>query len=213
MGVSAAVAGTAISCGESRGRGSWRFFTEREALVVEATCAQLIPTHRDPGAREAGVVHYIDIQLAKRLRKHQAAYRKGIAALDAGSRSKFGKGFVELTADQQVEALNALEENSGAFFDVLLAQTRQGFYGDPRHGGNRDIMRARQATRTAQQGCGAVAVGQLDTEDEPAFGSSQPLFLRCQTLAGTFGLALASDPAEHRGPTSALAVVRLPNPC
>jgi hypothetical protein len=54
--------------------------------------AQLIPTDRDPGAREAGVIHYIDIQLAKRLRKHQAAYRKGIAALDAGSRSKFGKG-------------------------------------------------------------------------------------------------------------------------
>ena len=125
MGVSAAVAGTAISCGESKGRGSWRFFTEREALVVEATCAQLIPTDRDPGAREAGVVHYIDIQLSKRLRKHQAAYRKGIAALDAVSRSKFGKGFVELTADQQVEALNALEENSGASFDVLLAQTRQ----------------------------------------------------------------------------------------
>ena len=63
MGASAVVAGTAISC-ESRGRGSWRSFTEREALVVEGTCAQLIPTDRDPGAREAGVVHYIDIQLA-----------------------------------------------------------------------------------------------------------------------------------------------------
>jgi len=60
MGVSAAVAGTAISCGESRGRGSWRFFTEREALVVETTCAQLVPTDRDPGAREAGAIHYID---------------------------------------------------------------------------------------------------------------------------------------------------------
>ena len=103
---------------------------ERRALAVEAPCAQLIPTDRDPGVREAGVVHYIDIQLAKRFRKHHAAYRKGIATLDAGRRSKFGKGFVELTADQQVEALNALEENSGAFFDVLLAHARQGFYSD-----------------------------------------------------------------------------------
>ena len=30
------------------------------------------------------------------------------------------------------------EENSKEFFDLILAHTRQGFYGDPRHGGNRD---------------------------------------------------------------------------
>src|SRR5664279_5080077 len=52
-----------------------------------------------------------------------------------------------------------------------------------------EIMRARQATRTAQQGCSAVAAGQLDTEDEPGGGRSQPLFLGCQTLTGALGLA------------------------
>ena len=26
------------------------------------------------------------------------------------------------------------------FFDLLLTHTRQGFYGDPRHGGNRDLV-------------------------------------------------------------------------
>jgi hypothetical protein len=62
-------------------------------------------------------------------------------------------------------------------------------------------MRARQVTRTAQQRCGAVAVGQLDTEDEPDVGSSQPLFLRCQTLAGTFGLAQASDLRSAEAPS------------
>jgi hypothetical protein len=52
-----------------------------------------------------------------------------------------------------------------------------------------EIMRARQSTRTAQQGCGAVAAGQLDTEDEADGGSSQPLFLGCQMLTGALGLA------------------------
>ena len=139
LGLSAAVAGTAISCGESNGRGTWRFFTEREALIVDAICAQLIPADRDPGAREAGAVNYIDIQLTKRFRKHRAAYRKGIAAIDAGIRSKFGRGFVELAAEQQVEVLNATEESSSAFFDLILAHARQGFYGNPRHGGNRNM--------------------------------------------------------------------------
>jgi len=29
-----------------------------------------------------------------------------------------------------------MDENSEAFFELVLAHTRQGFYGDPRHGGN-----------------------------------------------------------------------------
>jgi hypothetical protein len=63
-----------------------------------------------------------------------------------------------------------------------------------------EIMRARQATRTAQQGCGAVAAGQLDTEDEPGGGRSQPLFLGCQTLTGGVRTRVAGGPAERRAP-------------
>jgi len=36
------------------------FFTDDEYAVVEAACAQLIPTDDDPGATEARVVDYID---------------------------------------------------------------------------------------------------------------------------------------------------------
>jgi gluconate 2-dehydrogenase gamma chain len=35
--------------------------------------------------------------------------------------------------------LNSTEERSGPFFYLMLTHTRQGFYGDPRHGGNRDM--------------------------------------------------------------------------
>ena len=133
-------AGSAVSCSRATAPGAgWRFFTASEAQTVEAICAQLIPADQDPGAKEAGVVNFIDLQLSRRYKKHRAAYRQGIAAVDAAGRSKFAKPFVELGADQQVEVLNAVEENSRPFFELILAHTRQGFYGDPRHGGNRNM--------------------------------------------------------------------------
>jgi gluconate 2-dehydrogenase gamma chain len=130
-------AGTATSCG-SRSTTSWRYFTDDEARTVEAITAQLIPADTDPGAKEAGVVDYIDIQLAKRFKKHRKTYRDGLAAVDDGSHKAFGKRFVELTGGQQVEILNSMQEHSKVFFNLILSHTRQGFYGDPRHGGNRN---------------------------------------------------------------------------
>lgn len=138
-GVSAAVAGSSLSCAIQRSS-QWRFFTAAEAATVDAICGRLIPADQDPGAREAGVVNYIDIQLTRLFKRHQATYRKGIAGVDDTSRKKFNKRFVELTADQQTETLTDVEENAPAFFDLILTHTRQGFYGDPRHGGNRDMV-------------------------------------------------------------------------
>jgi gluconate 2-dehydrogenase gamma chain len=135
-GLSAAVVASAAGCASQKGQ--WRFFTDAEAKLVDAICAQLIPADRDPGAREAGVVCYIDIQLTRTFKKHRTRYRNGLAAVDAASRAKSGKLFVDLPAAAQVEVLNAVEEQSPAFFDLILTHARQGFYGDPRHGGNRD---------------------------------------------------------------------------
>jgi gluconate 2-dehydrogenase gamma chain len=46
---------------------------------------------------------------------------------------------VELSSDQQVEALGDADQNSKEFFELILAHCRQGYYGDPRHGGNRNM--------------------------------------------------------------------------
>jgi gluconate 2-dehydrogenase gamma chain len=132
-----AAAGSAMSCARTS-PGSWRYFTDDEARTVEAITAQLIPADSDPGAKEAGVVNYIDIQLSKRFRKHRKTYRDGLAGVDATTRRSFGKRFIELTGAEQVEVLNAIEERNKVFFNLILSHTRQGFYGDPRHGGNRD---------------------------------------------------------------------------
>jgi gluconate 2-dehydrogenase gamma chain len=139
MGLAAVATGSVVSCRRGASAGLWRSFTDEEARTVEAICEQLIPADRDPGARDAGVVNYIDIQLAKRLRRHRPAYRKGLAVVDAASRAKFGKAFAETTPEQQIEVLTGLEETDKEFFELILTHTRQGYYGDPRHGGNRNM--------------------------------------------------------------------------
>jgi gluconate 2-dehydrogenase gamma chain len=136
-GLAAAAAGTALTLPRWRNNGPWRFFTVEEAQTVDAICEQLIPADRDAGAKQAGVVNYIDIQLTRPFKRYQRVYRQGIASVDAASRAKFSKTFVELSGGQQAEVLTGIERNSKAFFELILLHSRQGFYGDPRHGGNR----------------------------------------------------------------------------
>ena len=103
-GLSATAAGVLASCGRTGGGPHWRFFTAAEARTVDAICEQIIPADTDPGARQAGVVNFIDLQLTKHHKRHQAAYRKGIAGVDAVSRKRFGKPFAELPSEQQVDS-------------------------------------------------------------------------------------------------------------
>ena len=137
-GISAVLAGSGIACRRKPSSG-WRFFTDEEAETAAAICEQIIPADRDPGARDAGVVNYIDVQLSRRFRRFRTIYRQGLADVDTSSRARFGNVFVRLTADQQVQVLNEMEEKSKIFFDLILSHTRQGYYGDPRHGGNRNM--------------------------------------------------------------------------
>ena len=110
-GLAATAAGYALSCAKS-GSGAWRFFTAAEAQTVDAISAQLIPADRDAGAKEAGVVNYIDIQLTRHFKKHQRAYRQGIAAIDAASRCQVRQAFAELPPEAAGGSAERAEENS-----------------------------------------------------------------------------------------------------
>lgn len=142
----AAVTGSGIGC--SRTGTPWRFLTVDEARTLSALCDQIIPPDEDPGAAWAGVVNFIDRQLCGPLEHLRSSYRRGIASVDKCSRILYGADFAGLTTSRQTELLTRMEQgrapdeawkeiSSKEFFDLLLAQTMQGFYGDPRHGGNR----------------------------------------------------------------------------
>ena len=140
LSAAATAAGGAVSCGTAGGGPYWRFFTAEEARTVDAITEQIIPADDDPGASQAGVVRFIDLQLVKHYRKYQDAYRQGIAEIDAASRERASKPFVELEFEAQTELLQELEANGSEFFQLIRDHTMQGYYGDPRHGGNRDAV-------------------------------------------------------------------------
>lgn len=129
--------------------GGWRFFTADEALLVEAVAEQIIPADQDAGAKQAGVVSFIDRQLASPYRRFQEKYRAGLECLQATSRQMFGKPFGDLAWHDQTALLESLEAGRAAkelwtgpsaaeFFSLVRDHTMQGFYGSPRHGGNRN---------------------------------------------------------------------------
>jgi gluconate 2-dehydrogenase gamma chain len=129
----------------------WRFFDASEAATIDALCERIIPADQDPGASWAGVVQFIDSKLASYYRRHQQLYRRGLQGVHESCFTLFGKAFVELTPAQQDELLAKLESNrapgdtwkqvsAGDFFNRLVDHTLQGFYGGPRHGGNRDAV-------------------------------------------------------------------------
>ena len=112
------------------------FFTPEQAVEVEAMAAQIIPTDETPGAREARVVHFIDRALVTFERWRQEEYTSGLAELEAETRRRFPsvQRFSQLTFDQQIELLTAIEQTS--FFNLVRTHTITGFFAHPVHGGN-----------------------------------------------------------------------------
>jgi len=143
----AAAAGSMVAC--TRKQSPWRFFTLEEGQTVAAICERIIPADQDPGAADAQVVKFIDLQLMGPYKRYRATYRQGIRGVEQTSLEMFGYRSIELSPEKQDEILQALERGGAAgeawkglpskdFFALVLSHTMQGFYGDPRHGGNRE---------------------------------------------------------------------------
>ncbi len=131
-----------------------RFFDQTEALIVAAATARIFPSDDSgPGAKEAGVVIYIDRQLAgpygrdahryteppfedgppefgyQGMATPREIYREGLKKL---------RGFDHLSATEQDDALKEIE--STLFFSLLRQHSVEGMFCDPIHGGNIELV-------------------------------------------------------------------------
>jgi len=142
-----AAAATAVGCGKPTSR--WRTLSEAEAKTLAAACDQLVPPDQDPGASEAGAVEFVDRQLATRRKKGLPLWRAGLRGLDATARRRHDRAFGELPFDTQTAVLQDVEKGAveaadwpgvepASFFARLRSFAMMSFYGDPRHGGNKD---------------------------------------------------------------------------
>jgi gluconate 2-dehydrogenase gamma chain len=128
-----------IGCHRYTGDG-WEFLSDSHAGILAVLCDQIIPADDFPSASQAGVVTYIDRELARHYRSHQLAYREGLEQADAISRDRFGHALTDATPAQQLQIAAALEKGNRTFFELLRQHTMEGYYGSPRHGGNRDAV-------------------------------------------------------------------------
>jgi len=108
-----------------------------QAVEIEAAASRIIPTDETPGAREAGVIYFIDRALSTFAADDRGDYIKGLPVLQAKTREMFPGAvkFSQATPDQQDAVLKALEGQP--IFELILGHTVMGFLADPARGGNR----------------------------------------------------------------------------
>jgi gluconate 2-dehydrogenase gamma chain len=109
-----------------------------EAREIEAMAAQIIPADDTPGAREAGVIFFIDRALATFDQGKRALYTQGLKDLEARRDALFpgSHSIAALQPAQQIRLLQAIEKTD--FFELVRTHTVLAFFGNPSYGGNRD---------------------------------------------------------------------------
>ena len=131
----------------------FQFFTPEEAVEIDAISARIIPSDETPGAREAGVVYFMDRALTTFAVDDQKTYREGLPGLQLRVRELFPsvEKFSSATPEQQDQILHSLDEQTGparrhsrsdgassSFFQAVRVHTIVAFLVDPDSGGNRD---------------------------------------------------------------------------
>ena len=118
------------------------FFDAATAAEVEAIAETILPGDlppgATPGAREAGVIWFIDGALAGYDKDLRAAYTTGLRATQARRLALFpgSPTIVALSGEQRTTLLRDIETTD--FFRMVRRHTILGFFGHPRHGGNRN---------------------------------------------------------------------------
>ena len=131
------------------GDGHGAFLNHDGAATIAAFTERLMPgAPGKPGARDAGVLNYIDLALAGAYADLQDFYRRGLAQLDQYCRKTYHSSFVQLDAARADEVIAALEEGKAggftwpsaqAFFNTIRTHTMEGMFADPLYGGNNDF--------------------------------------------------------------------------
>ena len=126
----------------------FEFFKPGQAAEVEAIASRIIPSDETPGAKEAGVVYFIDRALMTFASDSQAAYQEGLEEVQTILTEKFpgATKFSSATAEQQDAVLEALHSSkpritssrrnrpnsaSQPFFETIRYHTIAGFLIEP----------------------------------------------------------------------------------
>ncbi len=137
------------SCTSKRAEGA---FSPSEKACLIAFCEQIIPAdEKYGGATDARVINFISNWVTDYFPEREPFYHKAIACMQKSCNRMHKKDFQDLAFAEQTEFLKNMEVgkldvsdwqdvSQQNFFNEILTRTMQGFYGSPRHGGNKDYM-------------------------------------------------------------------------
>lgn len=167
------------------------FFNYEQAATIAAFAERLMPgAPGKPGARDAGVLNYIDLALAGAYADLQDFYRRGLAQLEAYCRTTYKQPFTQLEPARQDEVITALEQGKAGgfawptaqeFFNVVRTHTMEGMFADPVYGGNRDFAGWRLVGFPGAQGNFTTA----DLQNKQMFGRAPMIGLQSQAALPT----------------------------
>jgi gluconate 2-dehydrogenase gamma chain len=137
--IGGAASASALSCAPAEHHSKWQTFTNAEAEEIAAIASLIIPSDVTPGAREAGVIDFIDRALSSFAREQRPLFAAGVADLQrrVAAAHPGAKSFARLDASQQTKLLHELEQSKSDFFTAMLASTAAGMFANPEYGGNR----------------------------------------------------------------------------
>jgi gluconate 2-dehydrogenase subunit 3-like protein len=107
--------------------------TDQERLLADIA-STIIPKTDTPGAKEVGA-HLFVLKMLDDLyeKEMQQRFIEGIKQLEAGTKTQFGKSFIDCTADQKQKILFGIESKKGYgqevldFYEIMKARTIEGY--------------------------------------------------------------------------------------
>jgi gluconate 2-dehydrogenase gamma chain len=124
-----------------RDAGELLILDDTQLATLEAALERLIPSDDgEPGAREAQVIRYVRRALHGVHRGHVDAYRRGLVELDGLALDRFGAVFTALDDERQDDVLRVAEREHAGFFELARSHAIEGMFGDPRWGGNAQLV-------------------------------------------------------------------------
>jgi gluconate 2-dehydrogenase gamma chain len=114
----------------------FRTLTAEQAADLEAISVRIFPSDGTPGAREAGVIHFIDRALETWAAPQKPLVLAALADLNqkVAARWTGRASFAALTPEQQDEQLKSIEQTP--FFQQVRFATILGMFANPSYGGN-----------------------------------------------------------------------------
>jgi gluconate 2-dehydrogenase gamma chain len=129
---------SASACNARDKAAAFEVLSVPEARELEAIAARILPTTDTPGAREAGVIWFMDKSFGSIMKEQLGMARDGLAAFQSAIAEAFpgAQRFSDLDEKDQDSYLKTQEETG--FFNFVRFLTLQGFFGMSSYGGNKD---------------------------------------------------------------------------